>query len=357
VIAGGGVSAPSKEMSGKLAGIRETLSQRELDSFARQESPEERIRVLASAARQLSEKAKQKFLVLKQLPPGAPLREKEHEQAKEIAEFVLRVDDESKKALLELGKIRNTGQVPADAVTELDDTESAYRSLASEPGRFRKRLAKLDLTSPDSEAREPGLASGIHSLRAAMNRLDAHIDHVFAQARKTFEPYGPAESQPMAIQALRRTVQSRQALILYSYGRRRPAKRLWLAMSNEDRLDPRPLHNIAVCNSIEGDHDRVLTAWKAYAEAEYFQAVALGTPRSGAPARAMLHAELGATLGPAALRAEQHPNQLKAQPADIASFLSSSARVRGFVDHQILHFWNSRLDFASPPIGTRRSSY
>ncbi len=127
----------------------------------------------------------------------------------------------------------------------------------------------------------------------------------------SFEVYGPAGSQPAAIRALYRSLLSRQALTLYSFGRRKAARRLWLLMSRDNRLDPGPLHNIAVSSTVEGESDRALTAWKACAEAEYFQAVEQGSPRIGAQARAHLHREIGAAFGPAALRAEQHPSQVK----------------------------------------------
>ncbi len=133
------------------------------------------------SARQLAQEAKEKFAALRQLPAGVRLGESEVCSGKEtLAGFVDRVVHRSKNILQELAKIREAAQVPTDAITEIDAAETAGQSLASEPGRFLKRLSKLDLTVASTAAPTPSAqAPGVDSLRTALASLGStHRSHL-----------------------------------------------------------------------------------------------------------------------------------------------------------------------------------
>jgi len=355
---------PSQASSTALVAIRDALVQQSATPTAPGHSQLDRIHELANAAQAALAAASQKFVSLKALPAGKRLDSVQYAQLVKISEFVASMERDSKQALEELSNIRTASSIAAEAIPDLDAANNANLMLANEPSRFKRRIALLDSSPPDPTPRDAAaagtvslaskqvcpVAHPVDSLRAAIAMLDRRVDAIFAAARQSFDVYGSFEIQPAAIADLRRRTISRQAATLYSFGRHQAARKLWLALSRENRLDPDPLHNIALCHTIEGDSARALIAWQACAEAEYFRAIVEGTPKSGAQTRAVLHGELSAALGFASLRSEGHPLKAQTDAAETAAFLSSTARVRAFVDHQILSFWNARLDVTSPPL-------
>ncbi|MDQ3804795.1 MAG: hypothetical protein M3416_13305, partial [Acidobacteriota bacterium] len=189
------------------------------------------------------------------------------------------------------------------------------------------------------------------ALERAIERTDREIARLFKEANDGFAHYSPRARHSPPIQALRITVRAREAETLYRLGHRARARGIWNELLREDRLDLNALKNIAVCDSANSDIAGALTSWRRYAEALYFYDVIGKSPRPHAKARADFHRGFGNAYAPAFLFEKLEAGWADKIDRDAAhSFLGSPGRLRSFVDHKLLEFFNAKLDFRSAPL-------
>jgi hypothetical protein len=201
-----------------------------------------------------------------------------------------------------------------------------------------------------AQATVPGV-SGVAGLRQAIRHLESEVERLFRAAHATFEPY-PAWCRLLPpLQALEASVAAREAETYYRLGQTTRARRIWTQLLRRDSMQEALLRNLAVCDTLEGDGARSLTSWRRYLEVLYQRAVLAGHPAERAAQRAQLHRVLGRSLATPSLCAkmENEWSQKIDAPA-LLTFLCSPGRVRGYIDHLLLEYLNSRFEFRSPAI-------
>ena len=327
--------------------------------------------------------------------PQGGLSEGELAECAAINEYVASAPTVGKAAFDGLDKLSTAeGTKDDETIRRLDEGKAVYQNIGPRMPRFRTMLNKvLPKPAPSpllfrGETRTPAAAGPAAqaagappqavasatpdappppeappdptpqgALEWALRKLDQQIDEGFAKANDSFRAYSPRANALPPIQALRLSVRARQAEILFRLGRRRDARRIWGDLLRVDRLDPRLLKNIAICDSRGADLARTLASWQSYVEMLYFLDTVAGTPRPRARERAELHRHYGNAFAPGFFFEQSKDNELKVDEAALISFLDSPGRVRTFVDHKVLELLNSKLDFRSPPLilGIRRS--
>jgi hypothetical protein len=192
-------------------------------------------------------------------------------------------------------------------------------------------------------------------LDAVVRATVARVDRVFGDAVRAFEVYPVWARTLPPLRALADSLRARQADLLYRLGRREAARRIWSDLLRADRLNPGLLKNLAVCDTGDPDPARTSASWRAFAEILYFYDVALADARRHARARAALHRGLGRAGVPTFLWDSKEGGRDRMRP--LAAFLTSTGRVRHFVDHYLLEFLNVQFVTTSPllSLGVSRS--
>jgi len=297
--------------------------------------------------------------------------------AAEIKRFVEEAMNECSLGLGDIAQIRASGSVTPETLLQLDAAEKQLQNNEQRRGPFKKNLARLPLadvapmneaaretTSDDTvqaavRAAEPAPElDGLAALEQAIERADHEITRRFKEANASFTYYSRTALRSPPLRAIRVSVRARQAETLYRLGRRREAKRIWSELLKEDRLDVNVLKNLAVCDTAESDIGNTLASWRSYVEALYFYDIVGGSPRPHSGARSDFHRAFGDAYAPAFLFEELTKDWSdKVEDGPMQSFLGSPGRVRSFVDHKLLEFFNAKLDFTSPPLmlGVSRS--
>lgn len=188
-------------------------------------------------------------------------------------------------------------------------------------------------------------------LQGTLARVDAAIGQAFRGSLRTFEPYPEWMQALPAFDLLKRRVLAQMAEANHRLGHRRKARVLWNGLLRTNRLDLNALKNIAVCDTIDGDIHRSLVSWREYLEMLYAMAALGGSLQAQAQLRAEVHRAFGNSYAPGFLSAEFDQEwKDKVEPAALISFLSSPARVRNYIDHRLLEYFNSRFEFESPSL-------
>ena len=262
--------------------------------------------------------------------------------------------------------LRDSAKLDETLVPLADQLEQAVQDLQPLVGPLRNLLRKLgpapaaspaDQLAPDSPVppQDPksGLAALIENLEQSLvGRFDAQLATVGA--------YSSAQSVEPALQAIRMSVTARKADALYRLGKRREARREWALLLKEDIFDLRLLRNLAIADTVEGDVQRYLSSWRNYVEMLYFQAAAMRDVSHLSGERESFHNNYGNAYGLKNLYEEKSGSEAPkpVDPADLQAFISSPARVRAYIRHQLLAIFNSRLSFRTIPLvlGVTRSA-
>jgi tetratricopeptide (TPR) repeat protein len=194
---------------------------------------------------------------------------------------------------------------------------------------------------------EPAMAS----LTRALARAEREFDTLFARAAATFDADTPEDRRLPPIRSLQVSLQARHAEALYRLGRTAEARRIWVGLARDDRLNEKLFKNLAVADSAGVDLGRPLHSWRAYAELLYFDALAAGTPRVHARERGDLHRHLGSAYAPVSLLPREHgQDEIPPDEHALLAFLNSPGRVRAFVGHTLAGMLEARLEFTSPTL-------
>ena len=343
-------------------------------------TPVEQIEALEAGARkvkaQLDSDLEKLRLELKAKKNG-PLSEKavaECFEAKTRSEEIL---DRSGTKIREIGELRATGKLhewtqqekdsaqqkgqtlPASEVDRLNEAERAWRGVAAVQGSFRRLITLLDLpklaAAEAAPARGPSEEehplSGIPSLEQALSQFAAQVEARCKAALDTFACYTPSQLAEPALGSLVWSIRARQAEALFRLGQKSAARRIWGQMLTEDRLSVPVLKNIAVSVTRGTQVGCELNAWREYAEMLYFQDCIRNSPRPNAPARATFHRNVGSAYAPGCfLEIKREGDLTDTEEAGLVSFLESPLRVRTYVTHKRLEWFNRKLDFASPTL-------
>jgi tetratricopeptide (TPR) repeat protein len=324
-------------------------------------SPADRLAALKAAAAEIQAGARAHYARLKELlpTPKTELTAEIRAEAGRIRALANAIPDRCRDALGEADKLRQEGSLGSvDAVQELDRVVEDLRDVGAQLGPIRRLLQRVPEETPQSEAARP--AEGLPALELELEQIDRRVFQHFDRVRATFRFYSPAALATPPMWALVRSTRTREAEALYRLGKRTEARRIWISLANEDRLDDKVLRNLAVTDTVGPDLDsrKPLSAWRAYAEMLYFHAS--GDFGRHSAERAAFHREFGAAYAPRCFAADQHKDgkRPESDEAEVLGFLNSPARVGLFVDHRILSLFNARMDFRSPSIvlGVRRSA-
>ncbi len=267
-------------------------------------------------------------------------------------EMAFKTCDES---IQTIQQIRSRGDIAVDEVMHLDQVEKQFLELLAQQGKFRKNLTQLpeppaNFSQPETQKAAEPLA-GIKLLEARIEETESAIETLFQEANVTFAPYSEQAQQLPPLHALRMNIHAQEAETYYRLGWHSKARRVWNAMLTDDRLDARIMKNIALCDSRKTDPLAPLFAWKSYVELLYLYDIVEGSPRPNARQRADFHRTIGDAYGPPKLMEELDSNWLKSlaeNKAEFLAFWASPSRVRNYVNHKLLEFLNSKLDFKSP---------
>jgi len=267
-----------------------------------------------------------------------------------------------RNGLKKLEEIQKAGGLEdADAVHHLAKVVKDFQSLNL--GRFRKvnelmRSEALSISPSPAGQPDPSRSQEIAALGSSVSRLESQINNTYQKAISSFSNYSPQVlAQPPFITLLMST-RARWADNLYRSGKHAAARKIWNSLLCEDRLNINLLKNIAVCDSHGPDMGQTLASWKAYIEMLYFYDIVGGNPKPKAALRAGFHRHFGNAYAPASLRRPARTQEQRESGEEaLFVFLNSPSRVRNFVDHKLLEFFNARLDFSSPPLilGIRRT--
>lgn len=261
-----------------------------------------------------------------------------------------------------------TNPLPPSEVKRLDEAERAWRDLASYQGRFRRVLVQLAL--PAAAPAKPGEVREIHDTQSeqpapenepsligvplvehTLSQFSAQVAERFATVLDSFKGYTPDQMTEPALAALVWSIRARQAEALYHLGNKIQARRVWAKLLREDRLSVPVLKNIAVALTGGAETGCELEAWRNYVEMLYFQDCTRHSPRPQAAARALFHRNFGSACAPECILTAKREGALtEAEETSLVSFLESPSRVRSYVSHKILEFFNRKLDFASPTL-------
>lgn len=336
-------------------------------------SPVERLAALAEEAEETKVLLATHWNRLKKLVDDkdkGPLGETDLADGAAIAHFIETTDQRGQQALKEIAAIRASGELTEKKdVAALDKAQREFQDLAGESGRFQKKLRRLSLpkappkkeadatvagsptnvletTTPPAPASDP---TGLAVLETALQNMEQQIDRMFAAANASFDCYPAATKALPAFRALRLSVGARQAETLYRLGRRRDARRIWNNLLREDRLDERLLKNIAVCDSNDRQDGREMNTWRAYLELLYSRDIAEGSLRSHARQRAEFHRDFGQAYAPNFLVPSSEKDESPSvNEESLLAFIDSPSRVKMFVEHKLLEWLNTKLDFTSP---------
>jgi tetratricopeptide (TPR) repeat protein len=278
----------------------------------------------------------------------------------QVEEMAVSIKNALKK-LEGIGKARSAGR-PA-ARDRLSRVIKDYQALNL--GRFRNKLPQLigtttvavDSAAPLKPDSSPGPPE-IVALRKAVSGLESAIDNTYAEAVSSFASYSPRVMAQPPFRALLMSTQARWAETLYRGGRKVAARKLWNNVLCGDRVNINLLKNMAVCDSYSQDTGQTLASWKSYLEMLYFLDNAGGSPKPRAKERAAFHRHFGGAYAPAPLRRPLKPNEQRhTTEGALLDFLNSPSRVRTFVDHKLLEYLNTAMDYSSPPmlLGIRRT--
>jgi hypothetical protein len=341
------------------------------------QDPAERIRGMDAFLREAKERVDAGWGRLQQITEAHAQKKAsadELREAHELGAVAASVAEQAAEKVTALRILRDSGAVTrAELLAEMNRVQEGLQNLAGTQGRFRRKLMRLPgapeapapATKPAEKAAadpaappaapaaaasaEKSSADPLAQLAGLLAETERRVAELFAAAGASFRPYSARAVQMGPLRELRRYVEAREAEAWYRLGRRARARRIWVRLLCEDRLNEALLKCVAVCDTIEGDPARHLSSWRAYAEMLYFHAVAAGTPRVGALARADFHRHFGRAYGPAFL-AEEKEGPGEFDENAWLGFFNSPVRARLFVEHTLLEFFNARLDFTSPPL-------
>lgn len=337
------------------------------------QDPAEQIRVLDTFLRESKERVDAAWARLQQITEAHSQKKaaaEELREAHELGSVAAAVAEQAAEKVTALRVLRDSGAVTsAELLAEMNRIQEGLQNLAGTQGRFRRKLMRLPgaTEAPAPEAKPAEKAAGAAAPAAApaagektsadplaqlaelLAETERRVAELFAAAGASFRPYSARAGRMAPLGELRRFVEAREAEAWYRLGRRARARRIWVRLLREDRLNEGLLKCVAVCDTLEGDPARHLASWRAYAEMLYFHALAAGTPRVAARDRADFHRHFGRAYGPAFLSEEKEgPGEFDGNAW--LGFFNSPARVRLFVEHTLLEFFNARLDFTSPPL-------
>jgi tetratricopeptide (TPR) repeat protein len=320
------------------------------------ESASDRLKELAQKAERINNELDGYWKKLKECGEANKKGTITEAQVKELRDIKKRVEEKSveiRQGLADIAGIRTKSNIKEQLTLQLlDKVERAFQGINT--GRFWRKLREL--LEPGSLSARP--ETTLLDLEEAAIRLETQIEGVFEKAVSSFEDYSPLTLAQPPFRALSMSVRAQQAETMYRLGRHKTARRIWNTLLCQDRLDVNLLKNIAVCDSSSPDLGRALTSWKAYIEMLYFHDVIAGSPRPHALARSEFHRHFGSAYAPPFLFEQLQRRELsEADEEALLTFLNSPSRVRTFVDHRLLEFLNSKLNFNSPPLilGIRRS--
>jgi hypothetical protein len=282
-------------------------------------------------------------------PPRA-LDESDRDRVLAITAAVQDIERDRKAALDALGSIKDAG---ADGLAEagLDPGELEAGFQGIDTGALPRLLSKANrLVGPASEADADADGTGRDRLQRALRRIDRRVEERYLGADATFASYPASVWRLPEMRALRILVRGREAETRYRLGDLSGARRGWIRVRSDDRLRLGAVRNLAVADTLGGAGSGQVAWWRAYAESLYERAIAAGSLRPYASARADLHRDLGGAFAPSRLAAEQLDDQGRPDEVGVTVFLASVSRVRLFVRHRLLEFVNRKLDFTSPTL-------
>jgi len=266
--------------------------------------------------------------------------------------------------LAEVKALRDSAKLGPTQAPEADRLEQLIQNLQPLVGPLRTLISRLVPAPTPADALALDTATISQDSRA---RLSAKIDEMekrliglFDDQAQSFVAYSRSHSLEPALQAIRMSVTARKAEALYRLGRRGEARREWSALLKEDIFDLRLLRNLAIADTIEGHVQRYQASWRNYLEMLYFQAAALQDVTYLATEREAFHKNYGNAYGLKNLYEEKSRAEW-AKPAagtDLLAFVTSPARVRLYMFHQLLAIFNRRLRFRMAPLvlGVSRSA-
>ena len=293
--------------------------------------------------------------------------------------------------LKEITDLRASGAIVQQAqIDQVNALEVAFRKLSSQQGRFRKRFQGVPVSSPVATAVaatgaaperstapaaenppapavefaqaaliEPPADADIRTrLSFAMEAFQRQVRQRFTAAVDTFAPYGSAIRNHGAFAVLQSSAQGRLAEALFRTRATDEALDCWRRMLREDRLNLACLQNVAVALTHTTTTGTDLAAWRDFCEQTYFAGVLHQTAQHGAAQRVEFHRAFAGAVGPMFMQPE--PPNAVGWPSEnldeLLPFLESPGRVRHFVRHLLLAWWNERLRARSAVIvlGTSR---
>ena len=312
-----------------------------------------------------------------ELHKNGGLNEEQINEGAKLAQVVVQELTACDQRLLTLQARRTEGQISPDSVGMLDQAEQKFRGVIARRGPFLKNFQKLPKPSLPQKAGTPAAPAsgqgqeadntaasqnpsenarqllGVELVEQKMKDFDREIDQMYQAAEDTLAPYTETARRSAPFLALWMMIKANQAEMAYRTGRYQKARQIWHAMLVKDRLDVNIMKNLALCDSRAPDIQMSLSTWQSYAELLYSHDIVAASPRPNARQRATFHRAFADAYGPASLPGEysaEHIAQWNGQVDHSAfiTFFASPTRVRSFVDHKMLEFLNSRLDFKSP---------
>lgn len=325
-------------------------------------------------------------------------------EANRIRLFVNGFKDLVAKATAQLASLRDSGQAASSGLAkEIEELEQMWQNLQVRPHilllkRYPQKQFQPDATpthiegitaaSPDSGTAPvtPSIVSSVEpqsqpksqlsdqralsdtttsktptpreQLSDVAASLTERLRARFDSGIHSFAYYSPQQAAMAPLQALRMSVTARKAETLFRLGDRSAARKEWSLLLSEDAFDLRVLRNIAVCDTVEGDVQRYLSSWKKYMEMMYFQALASDDLTHLAGEREDFHRNFGNAYGLRMLFEDKPEDKSEPDRTDIEGFISSSNRVRLYMDHQLLAVFNHRLSYRTAPfiLGVSRSA-
>jgi hypothetical protein len=293
--------------------------------------------------------------------PAPPELAASLEEAKLLLE---RASSRSEELLGNVKRLRDSGKLDAGQMATADRLEQIIQGLQPLVRPLKLLVREMKPATEPASATPQGAASTGDtpklSLESARRDLEDRLTGYFDSQSKTLSAYTPAQAAEAPLQALRMSVTARKAETLYRLGRRGDARSEWAGLLKEDVFDLRVQRNIAICDTVEGNVQRYLASWRDYAEMLYFQAAVLNDVTYLAREREVFHQNFGNAYALRYLYEEKSGTEEPKfpDPAELDTFLKSPLRVRHYVQHQTLAFFNSRMDVTVAPLilGVTRSA-